>query len=187
MIMNKTANTLLLSFMLTLFFYGCSADFWHPGDTVNTGPASKLASQLASLPENTITTPHKITLKVGSYDEFGIIRKALQEASNKYVSIDLTGSTVKGIEGASFYGCANLTSVTIPNNIISIGEGAFYDCNSLTSVLFQGTIPSNGFSYSSMYPSFPGNLRTKFYESDKTNGTPGTYTRAIGGNTWTRQ
>jgi hypothetical protein len=30
-------------------------------------------------------------------------------------------------------------------------------------------------------------LRDKFYASKPSNGTPGTYTRAIGGSTWTRQ
>jgi hypothetical protein len=30
-------------------------------------------------------------------------------------------------------------------------------------------------------------LRNKFYATDSTNGTPGTYTRAIGSETWTKQ
>jgi hypothetical protein len=30
-------------------------------------------------------------------------------------------------------------------------------------------------------------LRNKFYATDRTNGTPGTYTRANAGTTWTRQ
>jgi hypothetical protein len=35
---------------------------------------------------------------------------------------------------------------------------------------------------------FPGDLRAKFYATDRTNGTPGTYTRPSGSsNTWTRQ
>jgi hypothetical protein len=33
---------------------------------------------------------------------------------------------------------------------------------------------------------FPGDLYHKFYAINSSNGTPGTYTRASGGSTWTR-
>ena len=46
---------------------------------------------------------------------------------------------VASIESNAFYDCTSLTSVTIPNSVISIGDGAFGDCTSLASV----TIPSN--------------------------------------------
>jgi len=56
---------------------------------------------------------------------------------------------------------------------------AFHDCTSLTSVTFQGTIDfdidSNNFGSVSVSP-FLGDLRDKFYATDTTNGTPGTYT-----------
>jgi hypothetical protein len=32
---------------------------------------------------------------------------------------------------------------------------------------------------------FPGDIRDKFYATNKTNGTPGTYTRS--GSTWTKK
>jgi hypothetical protein len=51
------------------------------------------------------------------------------------------------------------------------------------SFYFLGIIPSNGFDS----PSFPGNLRDVFYVKDPNYGTPGTYTRAKGGTTWTKQ
>jgi hypothetical protein len=49
------------------------------------------------------------------------------------------------------------------------------NCTSLTSVTFQGTIPYDNFGDYSFYV-FPGDLREKFYATDSTNGTPGTYT-----------
>ncbi len=40
----------------------------------------------------------------------------------------------------AFEGCENLTSITIPASITSIGYWAFYDCSNLTSVNYTGTI-----------------------------------------------
>jgi hypothetical protein len=91
-----------------------------------------------------------------------------------------------GIEVSAFEGCTNLASITIPDSVTSIELNAFSNCTILTSVTFQGTIPSSGFYDNAFYGL--GNLRDKFYETDKTNGTPGTYTRPDGKNeTWTRQ
>jgi hypothetical protein len=65
-----------------------------------------------------------------------------------------------------------------------LGNSAFSSCTNLTSVTFCGYIPSTGFSTSSFSG---GDLRDKFYTPNSANGTPGTYTRASGSATWTRQ
>jgi hypothetical protein len=147
----KFVKTVLVTTILTVFFYGCSADFWHPGDTVNTSPASKLASQLASLPENTVSSPHNIKLKVKSSDEFNFIRNALKGAPNKYIYLDLTGSSVKEIMSYEFDGSGlnnsgykTLTGITIPNSVTSIGEQAFRGCINLSSVIIGNNVKTMG-------------------------------------------
>ncbi|MDR2943468.1 MAG: leucine-rich repeat protein [Treponema sp.] len=100
-------------------------------------------------------------------------------------------NNVTSIREDAFYNCSNLASVTIPGSVISIEDSAFMDCNNLTSVMFQGAIPSSGFSAATgISAPFLGDLRTKFYTSNTTNGTPGTYktTAPVSANsTWTKQ
>jgi hypothetical protein len=94
------------------------------------------------------------------------------------------GKGVTIIEDGAFYNCNSLTSVIIPNSITAIGDKAFYYCTNLISVTFQSTIPSSSFDWGWV---FPGDLREKFYATDKDNGTPGTYTRASSSDIWTKQ
>ena len=46
----------------------------------------------------------------------------------------------------AFYYCSSLTSVTIPNNVTSIGNYAFSSCSSLTSVTIPNSVTSIGSS-----------------------------------------
>jgi hypothetical protein len=86
-------------------------------------------------------------------------------------------SSIKSIGGNAFLNCTSLTSITIPSSVTSIGYGAFYYCTSLTSVTFAGKI--NDFNSDA----FPGDLYNKYLA-----GGIGTYTRPNGSsNTWTKQ
>ena len=51
---------------------------------------------------------------------------------------------VVGINGSAFWGCTNLTSITIPNSVTSIGEGAFRECTGLTSITIPNSVTSIG-------------------------------------------
>ena len=53
-------------------------------------------------------------------------------------------SGLNSIGEYAFYGCTNLTSVTIPNSITSIGNAAFTLCSSLTNITIPDSVTSIG-------------------------------------------
>lgn len=48
------------------------------------------------------------------------------------------------IDNSAFYECNNLTSITLPNGIVSIGEQAFYNCSNLTQFTIPDSVTSIG-------------------------------------------
>jgi len=86
-------------------------------------------------------------------------------------------SSVTSIGDMAFYRCTNGLTITIPSSVANIGEDAFTRAY-VTSVTFQGTISLDNFAENT-FDTSGGNsdLRDKFYATDSTNGTPGTYTR----------
>ncbi|MBR4730112.1 MAG: leucine-rich repeat protein [Prevotella sp.] len=63
---------------------------------------------------------------------------------NKYngsvtIPSQVEGYTVTKIGGAAFYGCSNLTGVTIPETVVTINRFIFRDCKKMTSLY----IPAN--------------------------------------------
>ena len=69
---------------------------------------------------------------------------------------DLTSITlpnnITSIGNNAFFNCASLENITLPNNITSIDNAAFYNCNNLTSITIPDSLTSIGkyvFSYCS--------------------------------------
>ena len=57
--------------------------------------------------------------------------------------------SVTSVGSSAFYGCKNLTAVTIPEGVTSIGGSAFYGCSGLATITVSetvSTIGSNAFS-----------------------------------------
>ena len=78
-----------------------------------------------------------------------------------------------------------LTSITLPKTVDAIGNMAFQASNNLVSVTFNNNILVGNFG--ALNP-FEGDLRDKFFATNKASGTPGTYTRPNNkSGTWTLQ
>ena len=65
-------------------------------------------------------------------------------SSTYYIPSSLKSVTVTGgnILFGAFYNCRNVTGVTIPGSVTSIGRSAFYGCSSLTSVRISDSVTS---------------------------------------------
>jgi len=177
----------------------------NPPTTQTFTTIAAMATWLTAQPANTAATPYAVKLNVddlgGDAGTSGSAGFVLKANSTKYVSLDLSGNTFTSIEKeafsyndagctslasitipstvttigvCAFAWCTSLTSITIPESVTTIGESIFYDCTKLTSVTFQGTITSTNLINNAFTTN--GDLRAKFYATDATNGTPGTYT-----------
>jgi hypothetical protein len=96
-----------------------------------------LEEYLYEQPANTPSTPYLVKLNVADITNLEI---ALNNAADKYVYLDLSGSTITSIPNSAFnnskffYGCASLTGVFIPTSVTNIERGAFYGYTSLTAI-----------------------------------------------------
>jgi hypothetical protein len=70
----------------------------------------------------------------GTYRGNIVIPETVDNGGNTY--------TVTGIGIFTFTSCDELTSVTIPNTVVSIGEGAFFYCDALASIDVEAGNPS---------------------------------------------
>ncbi len=83
-----------------------------------------------------VTIPETVTYNSSTYHITSIGNKAFYYSYSPTITIPNSVTTIG--EGAFSY-CSNLTNFTIPESVTSIGNEAFRDCSSLTTI----TIPSN--------------------------------------------
>lgn len=74
------------------------------------------------------------------------IPKKINGVPVKRVGEDSTLCTLRGEPEGVFPNSTSLTSITIPNSVICIGDNAFRGCTSLTSITIFDSVMSIGFS-----------------------------------------
>jgi len=97
---------------------------------------------------NSTATPYTAKLNLGSLGgttwTSGSVGAALYGNNNKYINLDLSGSTFSSIDSLEFELCTGLTSITIPESVASIGNNAFRECTGLTSINIPNSVTSIG-------------------------------------------
>ena len=97
-----------------------------------------------------VTIPNSVTsIESGAFEGCTGLTSVIWDAKNcstsggfgSQVTSFVFGNEVEHIPAYLCNGMSNLTSVTIPNSVTSIGEGAFYNCSGLTSVAIEAETP----------------------------------------------
>ena len=68
----------------------------------------------------------------------------LIKATDKSIASCEINEKTKFIYDNAFYGCSELTSITIPDSMTSISSSAFYNCKALTSITIPNSVTSIG-------------------------------------------
>jgi hypothetical protein len=79
--------------------------------------AESLRLYLQSLPDNDSATPYAVSINVS---DLSGIASALIYNKNKYVNLDLSGSTLTSIGNSAFRDCTSLIGITMPANVTSV-------------------------------------------------------------------
>lgn len=73
------------------------------------------------------------------------VKKVASTATQAVITAEYKGKPVTGIGANALSNCSSLTSVTIPDSIISIGEYAFRDCSKLSNVTLPANVKNIGY------------------------------------------
>lgn len=76
----------------------------------------------------------------------GTVTKADKEVTIASLPNAIDGVVIKNIGDFAFWGCEELTSVTIPSGVVYIGDRAFSSCSKLTSVIIPSSVTTIGTS-----------------------------------------
>ena len=80
----------------------------------------------------------------GSGDMYWSGERPWEQVAGEITSVSLPDG-LTSIGNGAFYYCSSLTSITIPNSVTSIGDWAFGGCYSLTSVTIPNSVTSIGY------------------------------------------
>ena len=136
---------------VTVSYGGQTATFKVQVYASNAGTFNSISAFEAWLkdqPINSANTAHTVKLNVSSLDgdssKPGSVGNIIRTSTGKYLSLDLSGSTITSIGVEAFYSCTRLTGITIPNSVTSIGKDAFSNCNILPGITIPNSVTSIG-------------------------------------------
>ena len=98
-------------------------------------------SQYSNEYSGNVVIPESVTYNGTTYPVTNIWSFAFYECNLTSITIP---NSVTSIGIYAFYGCTGLTGITIPNSVTSIGEVAFYGCSGLTSITIPNSVTSIG-------------------------------------------
>ena len=148
--MKKTSFTLLLAMLLSMFGIKTYAGFY-TSTKVQVGTLYYYLDNANGKAEVTSMPSGKYTgnISISSFDYEG--KRYIVTSIGNYAfdgCEDLTSisipNSVMTIGHFAFRNCKRLTSISIPNVVTSIGEKAFYGCTGLTSITIPSSVTSIG-------------------------------------------
>lgn len=108
----------------------------------DTNKIAKVSSQQMNRNFKTVIIPKSINYNEQEYAVTTIGSLAFYGCNN-LTSVTISNSVTK-IDDNAFEGCSELTSITIPDSVLSINCGAFEYCSNLSSIIIPNSVTSIG-------------------------------------------
>ena len=112
------------------------------GTSVSVSYKGTSYSEYSGEYSGSVTIPPNVAYSGKNYDVTSIGQYAFYGCSD-LTSVTI-GNSVTSIGGSAFRNCSGLTSVTIPNSVTSIGGSACRNCSGLTSVTIPNSVTKIG-------------------------------------------
>lgn len=138
--MKSTIIRNVMTVLLALFSLHVSAQIYYNGlkYNLNGNTVKVIGKDPNSFVINiNVTIPSSIEYGGKQYSVTSIGDQAFNGSDLTSVTI---GNNVTSIGQEAFKGCSGLTSVNIGDNVTSIGQSAFYGCSELTSVNIPNSV-----------------------------------------------